>query len=86
MAGRVLLVEDDTSIGEALVSSLRSHAYDVAWERTGAGGLAHAAAAVARWRRLRRDARRLMAMDDCMLRDVGLGRGEIERAGRGGRA
>ena len=45
MAGRVLLVEDDTSIGEALVSSLRSHAYDVAWERTGAGGLAHAAAA-----------------------------------------
>jgi DNA-binding response OmpR family regulator len=45
MAGRVLLVEDDTSIGEALVSSLRSHAYDVAWERTGAAGLARAAAA-----------------------------------------
>ena len=45
MAGRVLLVEDDASIGEALVSSLRSHAYDVAWERTGAAGLAHAAAA-----------------------------------------
>src|SRR3712207_8380640 len=45
MAGRVLLVEDDTSIGEALVSSLRSHAYDVAWERSGAAGLARAAAA-----------------------------------------
>src|SRR5918912_378351 len=45
MAGRVLLVEDDTSIGEALVSSLRSHAYDVAWARTGAAALARAAAA-----------------------------------------
>ncbi len=44
MVGRVLLVEDDASIGEALVSSLRSHAYDVAWESTGAGGLARAAA------------------------------------------
>src|SRR3712207_6827520 len=43
MAARVLLVEDDASIGEVLASSLRSHAYDVAWERTGAGGLARAA-------------------------------------------
>jgi uncharacterized protein YjiS (DUF1127 family) len=49
-------------------------------------GLAHATAAVSRWRRLRRDARRLMAFDDRMLRDVGLGRGAIERAVRGGRA
>jgi uncharacterized protein YjiS (DUF1127 family) len=49
-------------------------------------GLAHAAVTVSRWRRLRRDARRLMAFDDRMLRDVGLGRGEVERAMRGGRA
>src|SRR3712207_9238933 len=47
MAARVLLVEDDASIGEVLASSLRSHAYDVAWERTGAGGLARAAAGAA---------------------------------------
>jgi DNA-binding response OmpR family regulator len=44
MAGRVLLVEDDSTIGEALTSSLRSHAYEVWWERTGAGGLARAEA------------------------------------------
>ena len=43
MAGRVLLVEDDASIGEVLAASLRSHAYDVVWERTGAGALARAA-------------------------------------------
>ena len=43
MAGRVLLVEDDASIGEVLAASLRSHAYDVAWERTGAEALARAA-------------------------------------------
>ena len=49
-------------------------------------GLAQAAAAVARWHRLRRDARRLLALDDRMLRDIGLGRGEVERAVRGGRA
>jgi DNA-binding response OmpR family regulator len=42
MAGRVLLVEDDSTIGEVLTSSLRSHAYEVWWERTGAGGLARA--------------------------------------------
>jgi uncharacterized protein YjiS (DUF1127 family) len=48
--------------------------------------LAQAAAAVARWHRLRREARRLMALDDRMLRDVGLSRGEIERAVRVGRA
>ena len=44
MGGQVLLVEDDTSIGEVLTSSLRSHAYDVCWERTAAGALARAAA------------------------------------------
>jgi DNA-binding response OmpR family regulator len=42
MAGRILLVEDDPTIGEVLTSSLRSHAYEVFWERTGAGGLARA--------------------------------------------
>jgi uncharacterized protein YjiS (DUF1127 family) len=48
-------------------------------------GLARAAAAVARWHRLRRDSRRLVALSDRMLRDVGLGRGEVERAVRAGR-
>ena len=56
------------------------------WWARSREGLAHAAAAVSRWRRLRREARRLMAFDDRMLRDIGLGRGEIERAVRGGRA
>ena len=49
-------------------------------------GLAHAVAAIARWRRTHRDARRLMMLDDRMLRDVGLDRGEIERAVWHGRA
>jgi uncharacterized protein YjiS (DUF1127 family) len=49
-------------------------------------GLAHAAAAVARWHRLRRDTRQLMALSDRMLRDVGLSRGEVEHAVWHGRA
>jgi DNA-binding response OmpR family regulator len=44
MATRILLVEDDATIGEVLTASLRSHAHEVTWERTGAGGLARAAA------------------------------------------
>jgi len=43
MSGRILIVEDDWTIGEALTSSLRDHAYDVVWEQTGAGALARAA-------------------------------------------
>ncbi len=42
MAGRILLVEDDPTIGEVLTSSLRSHAYEVFWARNGTDGLAHA--------------------------------------------
>ncbi len=42
MAGRILLVEDDATIGEVLTSSLRSHAYDVFWARSGAEALARA--------------------------------------------
>jgi DNA-binding response OmpR family regulator len=42
MARRILLVEDDPTIGDVLTASLRSHAYDVSWERTGSGGLARA--------------------------------------------
>jgi uncharacterized protein YjiS (DUF1127 family) len=63
----------------------REHAGPTFWARS-REGLAHAAAAVARWRRLRRDARRLMALDDRMLRDVGLSRGKIEHAVWHGRA
>jgi DNA-binding response OmpR family regulator len=44
MAGRILLVEDDATIGDVLTSSLRSHAYEVSWEQTGRGGLACAGA------------------------------------------
>ena len=42
--------------------------------------VARAAAAVARWHRAHRDAQRLTMASDRMLRDVGLGRGEVERA------
>jgi DNA-binding response OmpR family regulator len=45
VAGRVLLIEDDSTIGEVLTSSLRSHAYEVMWEETGTTGLARATAA-----------------------------------------
>jgi len=48
-------------------------------------GIAHLAAAAAREYRARRAARRLMALDDRTLRDIGLGRGEIERAAWTGR-
>jgi DNA-binding response OmpR family regulator len=44
VASRVLLIEDDATIGEVLTSSLRSHAHQVFWERTGADGIARAAA------------------------------------------
>ena len=63
----------------------RELAAPTVWARS-REGLARAAAAVARRHRRRRAARQLMAFDDRMLRDVGLGRGEVERAvwhGRG---
>ncbi|KAA9160241.1 response regulator transcription factor [Amycolatopsis acidicola] len=41
---RLLLVEDDATIGGVLESSLRRHGYGVRWERTGNGGLAAASA------------------------------------------
>ena len=44
MSTRILLVEDDATIGEVLTASLRSHAYDAIWERTGAAALTCAAA------------------------------------------
>jgi DNA-binding response OmpR family regulator len=43
MVGGILLVEDDPTIGEVLAASLRSHAYDVEWARTGAEALERAA-------------------------------------------
>jgi uncharacterized protein YjiS (DUF1127 family) len=43
-------------------------------------------ARVLRWRRRRRDARRLMEFDDHLLQDIGLSRGEIGRAVRTGQA
>ena len=44
MADRLLLIEDDKTIGEVLTSSLRGQGHDVVWERVGQGGLARAAA------------------------------------------
>jgi DNA-binding response OmpR family regulator len=40
---RILLIEDDSTIGNVLESSLRSHGHQVFWERTGTAGLARAA-------------------------------------------
>jgi DNA-binding response OmpR family regulator len=40
---RLLLVEDDETIGHALRTSLAAHGHDVSWARTGRGGL-HGAA------------------------------------------
>jgi uncharacterized protein YjiS (DUF1127 family) len=47
---------------------------------------ARAVAAVSRWHRARRDARRLLAFDDRLLQDIGVARGGIERAVWTGRA
>ena len=41
--------------------------------------------AIARELRIRRDMRRLMEMDDAMLRDIGIVRSDIERSVRTGR-
>src|SRR5215203_5828774 len=43
VADRLLLIEDDKTIGEVLTSSLRGQGHDVVWERVGQGGLARAA-------------------------------------------
>ena len=43
---RLLVVEDDETIGDALHTSLRSHGYEVRWERTGRGALAAGAGPV----------------------------------------
>ena len=48
--------------------------------------LVRAFAAMAREIRLRRDLRSLQSLDDVMLQDIGLGRGELEDAVRHGRS
>jgi uncharacterized protein YjiS (DUF1127 family) len=48
-------------------------------------GMARLAAPVLRWHRARHATRQLMALDDRMLRDIGHGRGEVERAAATGR-
>jgi uncharacterized protein YjiS (DUF1127 family) len=55
-----------------------------AWARLVAD-MSHLVALVLRWHRARRDSRQLMAFGDHMLQDIGLSRGEIERAMRMGR-
>ena len=41
---RVMVIEDDTSIGSSLVQVLSQHGYEVQWERTGESAIAAAAA------------------------------------------
>jgi DNA-binding response OmpR family regulator len=41
---RLLVIEDDPTIGEVLTSSLQAQGHEVVWERTGHAGLAAAAA------------------------------------------
>ena len=48
-------------------------------------GLAWLIAAIAHELRIRRDLRQLAAMDDHMLKDIGLSRGDIEHCVRCGR-
>ncbi|GAA1317199.1 response regulator transcription factor [Pseudonocardia xinjiangensis] len=43
MPSRILIIEDDSTIGNVLESSLRSHGHQVFWESTGTAGLARAA-------------------------------------------
>lgn len=74
------------------VSTVRSHAprprqptiFD-ACLAAAARGLAWLIAAIAHELRIRRDMRQLAAMDDHMLKDIGLHRGEIEHCVRYGR-
>ena len=47
--------------------------------------VAHTVAALARWYRIRRDTRQVLALSDHMLKDIGLGRSEIGSAVRLGR-
>jgi uncharacterized protein YjiS (DUF1127 family) len=62
----------------------RQAASPTVWMRL-AAGTNHLVTSVLRWHRLRRDSRQLMAFGDHMLQDIGLSRGEIERAVRAGR-
>ena len=43
MSSRLLLIEDDPTIGDVLAGSLRAHGHEVSWERTGRDGLQRAA-------------------------------------------
>jgi uncharacterized protein YjiS (DUF1127 family) len=72
---------------------MTSIAFSLAQERISAGRKASLTnrlvgvfIAIAREIRLRRDLRNLQRLDDAMLRDIGLGRGELEDAVRHGRS
>jgi uncharacterized protein YjiS (DUF1127 family) len=56
------------------------------WWARSLKGMARAAVTVSRWHRTRHAAHRLLALDDRLLRDIGVSRGGIDRAvptGRG---
>lgn len=72
---------------------MTSIAFSLAQERISAGRKASLTnrlvgvfIAIAREIRLRRDLRNLQRLDDAMLRDIGLGRGELEDVVRHGRS
>jgi uncharacterized protein YjiS (DUF1127 family) len=68
-----------------LTSSILQRSHDDAAKARLLAGLARLTAAARRWYQLRRDTRQLSAFSDHLLRDIGLGRGEIERAVKDGR-
>ena len=57
-----------------------------AWGRRTRALISDLAAGLAREIRVRRDLRIVSGLDDAMLRDIGIARGELERAVRYGRA
>ena len=58
----------------------------LAWSQRALELISRGASSLAREIRIRRDLRRLSGLDDAMLHDIGVARGELEGAVRFGRA
>jgi uncharacterized protein YjiS (DUF1127 family) len=74
-----------TSTIEALVAR-RADLNTASWRAALARPIKQGIAWIASRRRLRRDVKELMALDDRILRDIGLSRSDVECAARYGRA